>query len=191
MWTPVVGPVPAVWCGVDRAGVPSMEHARRRWIERCAAGGMHSDFRLSTELSSGVGGSVTARVRRDHVLRPPGCHTSERECDAGRMADLVSMCFPVRRNHGIASTGGALHSEFRARPGLGVHSRVLDAECGNHGSFTAFCIQHAPCGAGSGAGALLDPGGELLDLVVGAAAFGHLLADLSVRVHHGGVVTTT
>jgi hypothetical protein len=40
----------------------------------------------------------------------------------------------------------------------------------------------------SGSGALLDPGGEFLHLVVGAAAFGHLFADLAVRMHHCGVI---
>ena len=40
----------------------------------------------------------------------------------------------------------------------------------------------------SGSGALLDPGGEFLHLVVGATAFGHLLADLAVGVHDRGVI---
>lgn len=42
--------------------------------------------------------------------------------------------------------------------------------------------------AGLLAGALLDAGGQLLHLVVDAAAFGHLLADLLVRMHDRGVV---
>lgn len=39
-----------------------------------------------------------------------------------------------------------------------------------------------------GAGAGLDDLGQFLDFVVGAAVLRHLLADLAVRVHHGGVV---
>ena len=42
--------------------------------------------------------------------------------------------------------------------------------------------------SGSAAGALLDPRGELLHLVVDAPTLGHLLADLLVRVHDRGVV---
>src|SRR3954467_9910917 len=41
------------------------------------------------------------------------------------------------------------------------------------------------------AGLLLDPGGELGDLVVDAAALGEQLADLLVGVHDGGVVAAT
>lgn len=36
---------------------------------------------------------------------------------------------------------------------------------------------------------LLNPVGELCDLVIDRAAFGHQLADLPVSMHNGGVVT--
>src|SRR5690625_6799031 len=43
-------------------------------------------------------------------------------------------------------------------------------------------------GSTTGACLLLDPVGELSDLVEGRALLGHLLADLAVGVHHRGVV---
>src|SRR5215831_21337560 len=45
-----------------------------------------------------------------------------------------------------------------------------------------------PRGAASGPRLLLDPVGELRDLVVDRPPFGHQRADLLVRMHHGRVV---
>jgi hypothetical protein len=80
-----------------------------------------------------------------------------------------------------ANPGG----EFHTTPLKGTHSD--DAR----GRLTRRCCRRNPSRLGSGAGALLDPGGQFLHLVIGAATFSHLLADLSVRVHHCGVVAAT
>ena len=42
----------------------------------------------------------------------------------------------------------------------------------------------------SGTSVLFDAVGQLSDLVIDRAPFGHQLADLAVSVHHRGVVTT-
>ena len=51
-----------------------------------------------------------------------------------------------------------------------------------------FAKKIATCRFRSALGSLPDPGGELFDLIEDLAAFGHLVADLALGVHHGGVV---
>jgi hypothetical protein len=124
-------------------------------------------------------------VRHQSCSLGPGqlpCRTRRHE-SASWHSGALSWCFGV--------TAWAFRRGAQAiRPILKVCRAVLPGTWGL-APITTLGRTLSPSGEPrSGSGALFDPGGELLHLVVGATAFGHLFADLAIRVHHRGVIAT-
>ncbi len=124
-----------------------------------------------------------------------GSHRWTERVNCGRGAGFRSLCTTA------ASCPQCCPQVCRAH--TQVAPRFLMRELAHAGERSVFCgyIDKTPIWlrvrfrvlAVTGLGApcsLFDAGGEFLDLVIGPAALGHLLADLLIGVHDGGVVAT-